>query len=245
MTTDPNPGLPRQQGLCHPRPIVKLRKTSISLPAEHVWLDGLLAHAPDVRGLVVILQTSVGQHRDSREAYLAGQLQQAGFATLILDLITRYEDSRDPDIRYNVPLLARRIEAAAEWIEHQPPLEGLAVGLLAATTGSGAIIRAAAKAPERFHALVCRAGRPDLAGAGPLRTLILPLRLLVGDLDTGQAMLRQAFDLVGGPKDWAVVDGAGELFIEPGALEAAGRLAGEWFQRHLPPPARPKTDPHS
>lgn len=221
---------------------MKLRQTSISLPAEHIWLEGLLAHAPDVRGLVVIGQASVGQHRNSREAYLARILQQAGFATLILDLITRHEDSRDPDIRYNVPLLARRVLAAAEWIEHQPPLEGLGVGLLAATTGAGAIIRAAAKAPDCFQALVCRGGRPDLAGAGPLRTLLLPLRFVVGSLDPSQTMLRQAFNLVASKKEWSTVDGAGELFIEPGAMEAVGRLAVQWFEDHLPPPAQTRPD---
>jgi putative phosphoribosyl transferase len=221
---------------------VKLRHQSISLPADQVWLDGLLAHAPDVRGLALILQTSVGQHRDSREAYLAAQLERAGFATLILDLITRHEDSRDPDIRYNVPLLATRVIAASEWHRHQPELRGLSVGLLAAGTGCAAAIRAAAKAQGRFAALVCRAGRPDLAGAGPLRTLQAPLRLLVGKLDGSQTMLRQAFALVNTIKEWKTVEGAGELFMEPGSLETVGRLAAEWLEAHLPAPAPAETE---
>lgn len=222
---------------------MKLRNLPISLPADPVWLDGLLAHAPDVRGLAVILQTSVGQHQDSREAYLAALLQRAGFATLILDLITRYEDQRDPDIRYNVPLLASRVIAASEWVRHQPLLKYLSVGLVSAGTGCGAAVRAAARAPERFSALVCRAGRPDLAGAGPLRTLRAPLRLLVGSLDTHQVMLQQAYSLITAIKEWRTVEGAGELFIEPGTLDAAGRLAAEWLTQHLPPPeVRPEDD---
>jgi dienelactone hydrolase len=215
---------------------VKLRNLPISLPADEVWLDGLLAHAPDVRGLALILQTSVGQHRDSREAYLAARLQRAGYATLIQDLITRQEDQRDPDIRYNIPLLATRVIAASEWIRHQPLLKNLATGLVAAGTGCGAAVRAAARAPERFAALVCRAGRPDLAGAGPLRTLRAPLRLLVGSRDAHQAMLQEAYARVTAPKEWRTLEGAGELFIEPGALEAAGRLAADWLGQHLPPP---------
>jgi putative phosphoribosyl transferase len=228
-------------GGVHREAIVKHRHLPISLPAEHVWLDGLLAHAPDVLGLAVILQTSVGQHQESREAYLAASLQRAGYATLILDLITRYEDSRDPDIRYNVPLLATRVIAASEWIRHQPQLKRLAVGLVAAGTGCGAAVRAAARAPERFSTLVCRAGRPDLAGAGPLRTQRAPLRLLVGSLDSNQAMLRQAYSLVTAIKEWRTVEGAGELFLEPGTLETAGRLTAEWLGRHLPPPGEAET----
>lgn len=221
---------------------MKLRNLPISLPAEHVWLDGLLAHAPDVRGLAVILQTSVGQHLESREAYLANILQRAGYATLIQDLITRYEDQRDPDIRYNVPLLATRVIAASEWIRHQPLLKRLSIGLIAAGTGCGAAVRAAARAPDRFSTLVCRAGRPDLAGAGPLRTLRAPMRLLVGSQDANQGMLRQAYSLVTAIKEWRTVDGAGELFLEPGTLEQAGQLAAEWLARHLPPPTPPDPD---
>lgn len=216
---------------------MKLRQTPISLPADPIWLDGLLANAPDVRGLALILQTSVGNHHESREAYLAALFHKAGYATLILDLITRYEDSRDPDIRYNVPLLTTRVIAAAEWLRHQPPLKRLAVALVAAGTGCGAAVRAAAKAPERFQALVCRAGRPDLAGAGPLRTLRAPLCQLVGSLDEHRPMLEQAFSLVTATKEWREVEGAGELFIEPGTLDLAGRLAVGWLQRHLPPPS--------
>ncbi|MBL8446342.1 MAG: alpha/beta hydrolase [Zoogloeaceae bacterium] len=215
---------------------MKHRQLPVSLPADHVWLDGLLAHSPQVKGLVVLLQTTVGQHRESREAYLAGMLQRGGYATLILDLITRHEDQRDPDIRYNVPLLATRVVAASDWIRHQPTLKPYAVGLLAGGTASGAAIRAAARAPERFATLVCRAGRPDLAGAGPLRNVQAPMRLIVGSEDAGQAMLQQAFSLVTCPKDWRVVAGAGELFVEPGALETAGQFALAWFDAHLPPP---------
>lgn len=215
---------------------MKLRNLPISIPADHVWLDGLLAHAPDVKGLAVVLQTSVGQHLESREAYLANILQRAGYATLIQDLITRYEDQRDPDIRYNIPLLATRVLAASEWIRHQPLLQGLSVALIAAGTGCGAAVRAAARAPDRFATLVCRAGRPDLAGAGPLRTMKAPLRLLVGSQDGSQAMLRQAYSLVTAIKEWHPVEGAGELFLEPGTLEQAGNLAADWLDRHLPPP---------
>ena len=37
---------------------MKLRNTPISMPAQGVWLDGLLSHAPDVRGLAIHLHSS-------------------------------------------------------------------------------------------------------------------------------------------------------------------------------------------
>jgi hypothetical protein len=216
---------------------VKLRKTTISIPAEHAWLDGELSHAPDVRGLAAILRPAGSDPARSRELEIAQVLQQAGYATLVINLLTTYEESRDPDARYNVPQMANRVVAVADWIGHQPPLAGLAVGLLASDTACGAAIRAAWKAPAPFAAIVCAAGRPDLAGATPLNALSVPIRLVVGSEDPHAAMLRNAFEHVGGPRDWQTLDDAGEDFADTITLQRFARLAGEWLDANLPPPA--------
>jgi len=215
---------------------VKLRNTILSIPAERVWLDAWLAHAPDVRGLALILQPSAASDAGSRESHVARVLQADGFATLTLNLLTRHEEARDPDARYNVPQMANRILAVTEWIGHQPPLAPLAIGLVAAGTASGGAVRAAWKAPEHFAAIVCRGGRPDLAGAAPLAALRLPIRIVVGGADPDLAIITQAYEHLRGPRDWQRVDGAGALFVEPGALERFARLASEWLARQLPPP---------
>ncbi len=220
--------------------MMKLRQTELSLPAGSDWLGAHLAHAPDARALVLIAQTSVGRHRDSREAYVADLLQKAGFATLILDLITAQEDARDTDIRFNTPLLATRIEAALEWVDHQPPLLGLARGVLTSGTGCGAAIRAASRTDEKFDALFCRAGRLDLAGAGPLGNVTMPVFVAVGTDDPGRKMIRRAYDLIRSDKHWQDVSKADELFTRPGALDEVTTHAAKWFDRTLPPP-RTKT----
>ena len=38
-------------------------------------------------------------------------------------------------------------------------------------------------------------------------------------------------------KQLRIIPGATHLFEEPGALEWVGRLARDWFERHLPPAA--------
>lgn len=215
---------------------MKLRNTILSIPAERVWLDGWLAHAPDVRGLALILQPNAVSHTESREVHIARVLQADGFATLTLNLLTRHEESRDPDARYNVPQMANRVLAVSEWIGHQPPLSPLAIGLVAAGTASGGAVRAAWKAPDRFAAIVCRGGRPDLAGATPLAALRLPIRIVVGGDDPDLAIITQAYAHLRGPRDWQRVDGAGALFVEPGALDRFARLASKWLAMHLPPP---------
>jgi len=218
---------------------MKLRQTELSLPAGPVWLGGHLAHAPDARALIVITQTSAGNHRNSREAYVADLLQKAGFATLLIDLVTPHEEARDPDLRYNTPLLATRLEAALDWVDHQPPLAGLARGVLASGTGSGAAVRAASRTNEQFNALFCRAGRLDLAGVGPLANVSMPVFVAAGRKDPGRDMIRRAFDLIRAEKRWQDIGEADDLFTQPGTLEVVTKLAAGWFAQTLPLPQAP------
>jgi putative phosphoribosyl transferase len=82
--------------------------------------------------------------------------------------------------------------------------------------------------------VVCRGGRPDLASRESLQALEAPTRLIVGgedrevlELNRGAtALMRCAHDLV-------VIEGAGHLFEEPGALGQVAERALEWFERHL------------
>ena len=64
---------------------MKLRNTLISIPAQGAWLDGLLAHAPDVRGLAVLPQSSGHPALDTGPRPLELALQSRGFATMRLD----------------------------------------------------------------------------------------------------------------------------------------------------------------
>lgn len=214
---------------------MKLRTTDISIPHEHAWLYGELCHAPDVRGLAVVLRPAGGPFAHSREQKVVLALQEAGFATLLINLLTAYEQERDPDAQFNVPLMAQRVHAIGEWKQHQPPLDGLSAGLVASGTACGAAVRAAAREPEPFSAIVCRGGRPDLAGLTPLNTLQLPVRVVVGSLDPHAGMIRQAYEHFRGARDWQVVEGADEAFGEA-ALSHFGKLAAAWLAQHLPEP---------
>ena len=132
---------------------------------------------------------------------------------------------------------ANRVLAVLDWVDHQPALETLPVGVAASGTTCGAAVRAAAKRNDRISALVCRSGRPDLAGAGPLRQVHCPTRFIVAEGDPGIARYQQpAFDLVPSTRDWQVVDNADEHYRRPGTLEQAARLTVDWFERELPIP---------
>nr|MBL8455355.1 alpha/beta hydrolase [Zoogloeaceae bacterium] len=218
---------------------MKLRNTILSIPAASAWLDARLSHAPDLAGLIVILKPGAVLDSEAREAYIAGAIQRVGYATLLVDLLTHHEEARDPDARYNVPQLANRVLAVAAWIAHQAPLHGLPIGLIALDTACGAAVRAAWKAPDVFSALVCRGGRPDLAGATPLSALSVPLCMIIGGQDPGRAIVTRAYELITARKAWHEVPDASDLFIEPGTLDSFCQLASAWFKAELPPPALP------
>ncbi|MFT4171886.1 MAG: alpha/beta hydrolase [Rhodocyclaceae bacterium] len=214
-----------------------LRHTDIRIQTERVWLDALQSHAPDVRGLIVIAAPTIGRLRESRENYVAAHMRQAHYGTLIISMLTPYEEHRDPDVKFDIALLHRRLEAIFEWVDQQPQWSGRPLGLMVTGTVASAAVRLLAREPQRAAALVARSARADLAGAEPLRRLRVPTLMLVpGTEQDLRNNCEQAFALLGTEKSWAEFDGASAGFIEPGVLDAASTAAREWFITHLPPP---------
>lgn len=217
---------------------VKLRHTLISIPTEGVWLEGVLAHAPDVRGLALMPDADFYRAPRIDDTRLALELQAAGFATMSLNLLTRQEAARDPDAGYNIARLTRLLLDAIDWISHQPALASMAVGLVAAGTGCAAAVRCATTQLDCVAAIVCMAGRADLAGAAPLRALKTPIRFIVAADSPDFAICRRAFDLV--PllaRDWVELDAAMSDRSHP----AHALAAAQWLQRQLPPPRKPES----
>jgi dienelactone hydrolase len=169
-------------------------------------------------------------------------LQEAGLATLLVDLLTPAEEEVDlvtRHLRFDIPLLARRLLGAAEWVRGQPETAALPIGYFGASTGGGAALIAAAEHPELAGAVVSRGGRPDLAG-GSLPLVRAPTLLIVGGRDeTVLDLNERAMAHMQCEVRLAVVRGATHLFEEPGTLEQVAALARDWFVSHLAPPAAP------
>jgi hypothetical protein len=219
---------------------VKLRHTKLSIPARDAWLIARMAHAPDVRGLILILQTcALPHHGDKLETPAALALQKAGYATLALNLLT-HKEWDDPDAHYNIANLSERALAVLEWVRYQPRLAILPLGMLAAHTAAAAAIRAAASLPGRIAAMSILAGRPDLAGAVPLRNLETPTCFIVGESDPRTEILRQAFDLVAAEREWRTSRGGDPGQMTPKMLAACADIVSDWMRAHLPPPAENK-----
>lgn len=198
-------------------------------------LDGDLTVAAHPLGIVVFAHGSGSSRHSSRNRAVAEVLQQRGFATLLLDLLTGAEeqvDVRTRQLRFDIGLLAGRVTTAVEQIREHAIVRGLPVGLFGASTGAAAALVAAAH-DQSIRAVVSRGGRPDLAGDA-LGRVQAPTLLIVGSLDVQVLDLnRQASLQLAAASRIEVVQGATHLFEEPGALEEVARLAAGWFHDHV------------
>jgi putative phosphoribosyl transferase len=188
---------------------------------------------PETASAVVVFAHGSGSGRFSpRNQYVARVLEEAGLATLLLDLLEE-DEANDRSKVFDIALLARRLQDSAQWLASQPATAGLRLGYFGASTGAGAALLAAADAGDTVGAFVSRGGRPDLA-RDLLARVTAPTLLIVGGADEIVLELnREAFELLTCPRQLDVVPGATHLFAEPGALEEVARLAKEWFLHYL------------
>lgn len=185
------------------------------------------------RGAVLFAHGSGSSRHSPRNRYVARVLNQAGLATLLVDLLTPQEDAERAN-RFDIVLLVERLAGALRHLQAEPRTARLPVGLFGASTGAAAALELAAAVPDAVRAVVSRGGRPDLAARVALRKVRAPTLLLVGGDDHGVIELNeQAYAELGCVKQLAIVPGASHLFEEPGTLEEVARLAAEWFTRHL------------
>jgi putative phosphoribosyl transferase len=214
---------------------------SLQIPTAGVTLEADLVVPDPAVGVVLFAHGSGSGRHSPRNRYVAGELQSAGLATLLADLLTADEERIDAStgqLRFDIGLLARRVAALTDWLVEREQTADLGVGLFGASTGAAAALVAATARPASVEAVVSRGGRPDLAG-GLLRLVRQPVLLIVGERDrTVLELNRGAAGELGGETTLTIVPGATHLFEEPGALEEVARLARDWFVGHLRPVPR-------
>jgi putative phosphoribosyl transferase len=209
---------------------------SVSIPAGRATLSADLVVPGEPQGIVLFSHGAGSSRKSPRNQFVAEVLEKAGFATLLLDLLTEGEEASEQStghLRFDIGLLARRLGEATDWVKREPATAGLSIGYFGASTGAAAALVAAAERNRDIGAIVSRGGRPDLAGPA-LALVRAPTLLIVGGNDPEVLELnREALRLLRTQKRLEVVPGASHLFEEPGALERVAELAAEWFEDHL------------
>jgi len=145
-------------------------------------VPGTLALPAHPAGVVLFAHGSGSSRLSSRNRAVADRLFDANVGWLLFDLLTDAE-SRSRDNVFDIPLLAERLRRATDWAAGYRATGELAPGYFGASTGAAAALVAAARDP-RIRAVVCRGGRPDLAG-DLLRQVTAPTLLIVGGADSG------------------------------------------------------------
>jgi dienelactone hydrolase len=214
-----------------------MTEREIAIELDRKRLGATLTVPSSAQAIVIFAHGSGSSRHSPRNIFVAERLNARGLGTLLLDLLTEDEDEidrRTAALRFDIALLARRVDLATEWCKAQDQLETLRMGYFGASTGAGAALLAASTRDD-VDAIVSRGGRPDLAGDA-LRDVEAPTLLIVGERDpkvielnrAAAAQMRMHYDI-------AIVPAATHLFEEPGALERVADLAVNWFLRYLSP----------
>src|ERR671923_1680143 len=129
----------------------------LRIPAAGVPLDADMVVPQPARGLVLFAHGSGSSRHSPRNRHVAGELQAAGLATVLADLLTPEEeqlDLRTGALRFDIDLLSGRVTALTDWLVEQERLTDLGVGLFGASTGAAAALVAAAGRPASVEAVV-------------------------------------------------------------------------------------------
>jgi putative phosphoribosyl transferase len=199
-------------------------------------LEGDLAIPQGAQAIILFAHGSGSSRHSTRNQYVAKVLNDAGFATLLVDLLTAQEkmiDEESKHLRFDIDLLARRLLAVTQWLLQEPETSNLRIGYFGSSTGAAAALIAVAKPNDVVKAIVCRGGRPDLADSrGMLEHVSAPTLLIVGGNDTpvialNKASLKQLSNAEA--KELTIIPGAGHLFEELGKMEEVAKIATEFL----------------
>lgn len=209
---------------------------TVKIPVGKATIEGNLLVPPTAKGVVLFAHGSGSSRFSPRNQYVAKELNKAGLATLLIDLLTKEEEEIDEQTgqyRFDIDLLSQRLIGATKWLRENPATRNLAFSYFGASTGAAAALIAAAKLPAEIKAVVSRGGRPDLA-LDYLQKVKVPTLLIVGGNDPAVLDLnKKAMQRLSVVKKLEIVAGASHLFEEKGKLEEVAKLSAGWFLAHL------------
>ncbi|MDO9182419.1 MAG: erythromycin esterase family protein, partial [Bacteriovorax sp.] len=203
--------------------------------SKDVWIEdgssilqGMLSTPDKPQGIILFAHGGGSSHKSPRNLFVAKALNNAGFSTLLFDLLT-VSEALDRKNVFDIELMTKRLLVATEWAKRNCPK--LPIGYFGASTGAAAALGAAFERLDIF-AIVSRGGRPDLA-LDALPKVYAPTLLLVGSKDEQVIELNQlALNKLKNGK-MILIPKAGHIFEEPGTLEQVVEYAVSWFSNSI------------
>lgn len=208
----------------------------VKITIDSDTIEGDLTVPANTQGIVLFAHGAGSSRNSSRNNFVADELQDAGLATLLIDLLTPEEkeiDRKTREIRFDIDRLAKRVTGTVDWLDENEITKGLRTGVFGSSTGAAGALIAAAKRPDQVQTVVSRGGRVDMA-EGFLGDVSVPVLCIVGGRDIQVlSMNRQAIEKMDTDAELKVIEGAGHLFEEPGALDQVAKLTVDWFSKYL------------
>src|SRR2546429_3633705 len=102
----------------------------VQIQAGRAVLSGNLTIPENARGLVLFVHGSGSSRHSPRNRFVAETLNEAGLATLLFDLLTPEEESVDiytRQHRFDIGLLAERLNSATDWALREPNVRALPI----------------------------------------------------------------------------------------------------------------------
>jgi pimeloyl-ACP methyl ester carboxylesterase len=183
-----------------------------------------------MRGALSFFQELYARY-DPQANQLARYLNEAGFGTLLFNLMTNREV--EGFRRQDIDSITERLLAFTLWIHSHSEYRNLEIGYMGFNIGGAVALRSAGELGKAIKAVVTQGARTDLA-LGALPTIVSPTLLLVGELDfQGLTLNHKAFKQLNCEKQLVVIPGGSHSLQEPGKLEQAGKDATTWFKKHM------------
>lgn len=169
----------------------------VSIPHDGDFLTGSYAAPPSPRAVVIIANDRGCARHVPALRTIARELRTAGFATLMVDVVTMNEHAEPgvaARVRISPTLLAARLESACAWLL---PMK-LAQVVIGMGGAAPAALLCAAAHPKEIAAVVTCGPRPDVAGIA-LAHVCAPTLLIAhaGQFDEVEAHTRALAHLVG------------------------------------------------
>lgn len=224
--------IPQTETVPIPRP-KRVQPTPVLFRSGPVTLEGALVVPDKAKGLIIV-PFAAAFHRDRKSTrQITSELQEGGFATFAVDLLTADEeqiDSRTDHYRLNVPLLTGRLISATCRLNEYLLTFDLPVVYWTTGVTAAAAFFACKKLSGRVIALVSYEGAPELA-APLFPEISVPTLLMLEEDDVFLAgRNREALRQLKGEKELLLLPGDRDLGL-------AARVSADWLSRHLETPS--------
>ncbi len=210
----------------------------VKIELLHDNLNGFLDVPPDSKALVIFVHGSGSSRFSRRNQYLANFLNDNGFATLLIDLLTEKEKEIDVitrKFRFATDFLSSRLTKITNSVLKNSLVREYPIVYFSSSTGTAAAIKSSLS-NSKIVAIISRGGRVDLIPSKTIQRIQIPILFIVGELDVPiMRDSKNVLDLMIGTslKELVIIRGASHYFEESGNLEELSNISLEWLKAHV------------